>query len=641
MDEATSSDVSSTVLTTAAPELAALSPVSVPSPVWARPYASGGRRAAFAQISLGVTVAIFALAAWLDLLTMMIAATAGPLLTDDQFTLIDQLQVALTVVWLAALVIAAIAFLVWIHRAYRNLPAVGATGLKFTPAQAVWWWFVPVASYWQPYRVVREIWQRSGPAGTRTRLVVVWWTLWIVSNVGVAVASRIPLYGWAFEVRDLARAILGAAAAVCAILIVRRIQAWQEQKAATLAGASGMESPRGRWYSQRLTGALALVLVVLLLAGSSAAVYAQGSYPGGLAQWLADRSSPAQLSDQQVQTEVHRALVTVIARTWHSNTEIQGSAFFLGDVNTLVTAAHIVPENAVSIMITDLSGTQQSTQLMGLDRNIDLAMLRAAGMTPLPLQTATHPVDVRSTVYIAGNPGSSASGTVVKGLVENTDYQAQTDTRTISHTYEILGAPVEAGMSGGPVMDAWGRVIGVVSASSPDEQEAVVIPISQFLNQTKTAVWPLASPIYVGPPLITTAASELVLPADAITDRSTTHNQNVTSYSLGSLASGDYDHGVLVVEVLPTIAAAKDRLAQEKAKMLAKVPRASVRSEAMGDGGFRITFTNSYSGYEFTGLVWTNRNALAVWWIETIGWDESKLLNGIEKEQEAVLADAS
>src|SRR5207253_536013 len=186
----------------------ALSPVSVPSPVWARPYASGGRRAAFAQISLGVTVAIFALAAWLDLLTMMIAATAGPLLTDDQFTLIDQLQVALTVVWLAALVIAAIAFLVWIHRAYRNLPAVGA------------------------------------------------------------------------------------------ILIVRRIQAWQEQKAATLAGASGMESPRGRWYSQRLTGALALVLVVLLLAGSSAAVYAQGSYPGGLAQWLADRSSPAQLSDQ-------------------------------------------------------------------------------------------------------------------------------------------------------------------------------------------------------------------------------------------------------------------------------------------------------------------------------------------------------
>src|SRR2546423_1377035 len=189
MDEATSSDVSSTVLTTAAPQLAALSPVTVPSPVWARPYAPGGRRAAFAQISLGVTVAIFALAAWLDLLTMMIAATAGPLLTDDQFTLIDQLQEALIVVWLVALVIAAIAFPVWMHRAYRNLPAVGAHGLKFTPAQAVWWWFVPVASYWQPYRVVREIWQRSGPAGTRTRLVVVWWTLWLVRKGGDARGS--------------------------------------------------------------------------------------------------------------------------------------------------------------------------------------------------------------------------------------------------------------------------------------------------------------------------------------------------------------------------------------------------------------------------------------------------------------------
>ena len=641
MDEATSSDVSSTVLTTAAPELAALSPVTVPSPAWARPYASGGRRAAFAQISLGVTVAIFALGAWLDLLTIMIAATAGPLLTDDQFTLIDQLQEALIVVWLVALVIAAIAFCVWVHLAYRNLPAIGAHGLKFTPAQAIWWWFVPVASYWQPYRVVREIWQRSGPAGSRTRLVVLWWTLWIVSNLGFAVATRIPLNGWAFAVRDLARVILGAAGAFCAILIVRRIQAWQEEKAATLAGVSGMESPRGRWYSQRLTGALALVLVVLLLAGSSAAVYAQGSYPGGLAQWFADRSTPAQLSDQQVRTEVHRALVTVIAKTWQSDTESQGSAFFLGDVNTLVTAAHIIPDKAVSITITDLSGLQKPTQLMRLDRNLDLAILSAAGMTPLPLQTATHPVDVRSTVYIAGNPGGSAPGAVVKGLVENTDYQAQLDTVTINHAYLILGAPVEPGMSGGPVMDAWGRVIGVVSASSPNELEAVVIPISQFLNQTKTAVWPLASPIYVGPPLITTAASELVLPADAITDRSTTHNQNVTSYSLGSLPGGDYDHGVLAVEVLPTIAAAKDRLAQEKAKMLAKVPRASVQPEATGDGGFRITFTNSYSGYEFTGLVWTDRNALAVWWIETVGWDESRLFNGIEKEQEMVLADAS
>jgi hypothetical protein len=247
MDEATSSDVSSSVLTTAAPELAALSPVTVRAPLWAEPFASGGRRAGFAQISLGVIVAIFALEAWLDLLTMVIAATAGPLLTDDQFTFIDQLQIALTVAWLVALVIAAIAFCVWIHRAYRNLPAIGAHDLKFTPAQAVGWWFVPFANYWQPYRVVREIWQRSGPAGTRTWLVVVWWTLWIVSNFGAGVAGRIPLDGLAFVVRDLARAILGAAAAVCAILIVRRIQAWQQQKAAALAGVSGMESPRGRW----------------------------------------------------------------------------------------------------------------------------------------------------------------------------------------------------------------------------------------------------------------------------------------------------------------------------------------------------------------------------------------------------------
>jgi len=60
--------------------------------------------------------------------------------------------------------LAIIAFLViWVHRVYRNLPALGARGLRFTPGQAVRSWFGKITSLYRPYRVIKEIWKSSDP----------------------------------------------------------------------------------------------------------------------------------------------------------------------------------------------------------------------------------------------------------------------------------------------------------------------------------------------------------------------------------------------------------------------------------------------------------------------------------------------
>lgn len=57
----------------------------------------------------------------------------------------------------------AVFFLVWIHRVYRNLPALGARGLKHSPGWAVVSFLIPIIQLYKPYFVMREIWKASDP----------------------------------------------------------------------------------------------------------------------------------------------------------------------------------------------------------------------------------------------------------------------------------------------------------------------------------------------------------------------------------------------------------------------------------------------------------------------------------------------
>jgi DNA-binding response OmpR family regulator len=84
-------------------------------------------------------------------------------------------------------VLGAIAFLVWIQRSYARLAARKVAGLHFNRITSVIWFFVPVAFFFMPRRVVTELWHASPvPAGGRLdrrrrvpMLVSVWWTAFV------------------------------------------------------------------------------------------------------------------------------------------------------------------------------------------------------------------------------------------------------------------------------------------------------------------------------------------------------------------------------------------------------------------------------------------------------------------------------
>ena len=124
----------------------------------------------------------------------------------------------------------------WLHRAHANLPALGATGLKFSPGGAVGWWFVPIANMFQPYRVVAEVWRNSNPAGGGGMVVGLWWVLFVGGNI---IGSRAGSFYWDSEEpievmrADALMAIsdgIDVVGAAMAIIVVLTIDRWQSAR---------------------------------------------------------------------------------------------------------------------------------------------------------------------------------------------------------------------------------------------------------------------------------------------------------------------------------------------------------------------------------------------------------------------------
>ena len=94
--------------------------------------------------------------------------------------------------WLsgAAFAGAAVTFLHWLYTANRNMAAIGHREQRFTPLEAVGWWFCPIICLYQPFQVVKEVWERSqapdagedestNDTPKLSALIATWWTFWI------------------------------------------------------------------------------------------------------------------------------------------------------------------------------------------------------------------------------------------------------------------------------------------------------------------------------------------------------------------------------------------------------------------------------------------------------------------------------
>jgi hypothetical protein len=157
------------------------------------PYESGHTRAMLAAFFLVLAALTSGLAIWAYGLEYGLATriASGGFVTEEEASADDLRIWSVAIGQLAALVGAAITFLFWIHRAHRNLPALRAENLEYSPGWAVAYWFIPIVWFWRPYQVVSEIWRASDPAilapegwqGRKAPLVGWWWTFWLTDSL--------------------------------------------------------------------------------------------------------------------------------------------------------------------------------------------------------------------------------------------------------------------------------------------------------------------------------------------------------------------------------------------------------------------------------------------------------------------------
>ena len=139
----------------------------------------------------------------------------------------------------------------------------------------------------------------------------------------------------------------------------------------------------------------------------------------------------------------------------------QGSGFFVSGEGHIVTNNHVI-DNAVEIEILTDDGSTLEAELVGVDAETDLAVLKVKEAGPYSYVDFGSSKDLRrgDWVVAVGSP-LGFSGTATAGIVSAVGKPGDIR-RSQSYTdYLQIDAAINRGNSGGPTFDMNGRVVGV------------------------------------------------------------------------------------------------------------------------------------------------------------------------------------
>lgn len=165
------------------------------------------------------------------------------------------------------------------------------------------------------------------------------------------------------------------------------------------------------------------------------------------------------------------SVVEVLADEPRCGTESTGSGWVLS-ADRVVTNAHVVAGASTASVRVGGRGAALPATVVAYDPEVDLAVLQVPGLAVRPLAVGGA-VSTGNQVYVAGYPGGGPYDVQpgrVRALLKATGkdiYNAKTVTRLVYS----LRAIVRPGNSGGPLLDASGRVAGVVFARSLSDSD--------------------------------------------------------------------------------------------------------------------------------------------------------------------------
>jgi serine protease Do len=249
--------------------------------------------------------------------------------------------------------------------------------------------------------------------------------------------------------------------------------------------------PGGRDHNRgRLRGLLSPLVAVAVVSGlvASGATYTLATATGarsiatvsGAAGVAVLNSTSLSLADVVAKANASVVTISVTSTSGARGQQVSGvgSGIIVGANGVILTNDHVV-SGATTIEVALPDGKTVAGTVAGVSTTTDLAIVKvdATGLTAATLGNSGT-LQVGQTVVAIGDPLGQFADSATAGIVSGLNRTITVENETLTGLVQT-DASVNGGNSGGPLIDASGNVVAVVTASSSAAQGiSFAIPIS-------------------------------------------------------------------------------------------------------------------------------------------------------------------
>lgn len=200
------------------------------------------------------------------------------------------------------------------------------------------------------------------------------------------------------------------------------------------------------------------------------------TFTGSIEASSGEKASALNARPELSTEEVVRAASPAVLRL--STPDGFGTGFLVTNTGVIVTNQHVVGRYS-SLKANATSGEEFGAVVLYVDPSLDLAFLKVDGKN-LPYLRLANPSTIRvgQSVVAIGNPGMGLSSTITKGIISAIGKVDQLSNSSGVPLHELRSrffgdatwiqtdAAINGGNSGGPLLNAWGEVVGVNTMSA-------------------------------------------------------------------------------------------------------------------------------------------------------------------------------
>jgi S1-C subfamily serine protease len=231
------------------------------------------------------------------------------------------------------------------------------------------------------------------------------------------------------------------------------------------------EKPPGHGKRRRL--AMTASVAAVGLAIGAGAMYAMDG-----TTTAATTAASTALSTSQIASRVSPGLVDIVSTLGYQGAEAAGTGMVVTSSGEVLTNNHVI-DGATSIKVTDIgNGRTYTASVVGYNKTDDVAVLQlqgASGLSTVSFGNSSGVTAGDNVVALGNAGGKGGTPSVAAGTVTGLN-QAITASDEGSGTSESLtgmiqtNADIQAGDSGGSLVNAYGQVIGMDTAASSSSE---------------------------------------------------------------------------------------------------------------------------------------------------------------------------